>query len=72
MRTLLAEAENLVSGWPLTHVSVDPAVARSLTPNHFLLGESNAVICPGVLNNDMYIIKCWRTAQALADMYWRR
>ena len=73
LATLFAEAESLVNSRPLTHVSVDPSDPESLTPNHFLLGEPNAVTCPGTFDqSDLCLRKNWRKSQALADMYWRR
>ena len=47
--------------------------AESLTPNHFLLGGANTVICPGAFDStDLCLRKTWRVAQALTDLYWRR
>ena len=51
LTTHFAEAENLVNSRPLTHVSADSADAESLTPNHFLLGGPNTVICPGTFDS---------------------
>ena len=71
--TLFVEAENLVNSRPLTHVSADSTDAESLTPNHFLLGGPNTVICPGTFDStDLCLRKNWRVAQALTDLYWRR
>ncbi|XP_061726521.1 uncharacterized protein LOC133532048 [Cydia pomonella] len=71
--TLLAEVENMVNGRPLTHVSVEPGSSESITPNHFLLGSSaNLPIAGEFDDSDLYLRKKWRTAQRLADMYWRR
>lgn len=71
--TLLAEVENIVNGRPLTHVSVEPGSTESLTPNHFLLGTSSNLPTAGEFDDsDLCLRKKWRTAQRLADMYWRR
>lgn len=71
--TLLAEVENMVNSRPLTHVSVEPGSPETLTPNHFLLGESSNLPIIGAFNDDdLCLRKQWRKAQRLADMYWAR
>ena len=37
LRGFVIQAESLLNGRPLTHVSVDPRDPEPLTPNHFLL-----------------------------------
>ena len=41
LRTIFAEAENIVNSRPLTHISVDPYDLEPITPNHFLIGPSS-------------------------------
>ena len=73
LRTLLAEAANIINSRPLTHVSVDPADKESLTPNHFLIGSSNGEPAPGKFSDaDLCLRQQWRISQRLADMFWQR
>lgn len=73
LHTLLLEAEHLINSRPLTEVSLDPNEPESLTPNHFLIGRSNGAINPGEFNDrDLVGPATWRTAQRLADMFWKR
>jgi hypothetical protein len=73
LHTLLLEAEHIVNSRPLTHVSVDPDDPEALTPNHFLLGAGGANPAPGDFgDDDLWLRKQWRTAQRLADMFWKR
>lgn len=71
--TLLIEAENMVNSRPLTHVSLDPNEEEALTPNHFLVGSSNALFRPGQFSDsDLCLRRQWRIAQRLADYFWHR
>ncbi|XP_065197638.1 uncharacterized protein LOC135829160 [Sycon ciliatum] len=70
--TALAEAEALVNSRPLTHVSLDAADDEALTPNHFLIGSSCAILQGIAQAGDVSLRRQWRVAQALADMFWRR
>ncbi|XP_073950071.1 uncharacterized protein [Choristoneura fumiferana] len=73
LATLLTEVEGIVNGRPLTHVSVEPGSSEALTPNHFLIGSSSNLPPAGMFNDsDLSLRKRWRTAQRLADMYWKR
>ena len=74
LRTLMIEAECLVNGRPLTHVSVDTNDAESLTPNHFLIGTSSPdSLLPSVFTSaDLCLRNKRRISQALADMFWKR
>ena len=71
--TVFAEAEAIVNSRPLTFVSVDPNDPEALTPNHFLLGSASVAHPPGEFNRgDLCLRKSWRTAQFMADQFWRR
>jgi len=71
--TLLTEAENMVNSRPLTIVSSDPDDPEAITPNHFLIGTSGNAQQPGTFDDkDLCLRRQWRTAQRLADHFWRR
>jgi hypothetical protein len=73
LHTLLLEAELIVNSRPLTYVSGDASDPESLTPNHFLLGNSSGASVPGEFGkDDLFLRKQWRESQALADLFWRR
>ncbi|XP_026728198.1 uncharacterized protein LOC113494186 [Trichoplusia ni] len=73
LHTLMTEVEHIVNTRPLTPVSMDPNDAESLTPNHFLLGRSCGAMAPGEFEDTELVGKAtWRTAQRLADHFWRR
>lgn len=73
LSTLMAEAENIVNGRPLTHISIDPKDMESMTPNHFLIGTNNRMDAPGNFSeNDLCSKRQWRIAQALSNMFWKR
>lgn len=70
LATLLAEVEHTLNARPLTHVPVSREDPEALTPNHFLLGCSRGLPLTGPCESASR--KTWKTAQALADEYWRR
>ncbi|XP_023948869.2 uncharacterized protein LOC112053624 [Bicyclus anynana] len=71
--TLMAEVEQIVNSRPLTHVSVEPASAEAITPNHFLIGTSSNLPVLGEFNDSgRFLRRQWRTSQLLADCFWRR
>ncbi|XP_026747153.1 uncharacterized protein LOC113508367 [Trichoplusia ni] len=73
LHTLMTEVEHIVNSRPLTPVSMDPNDAESLTPNHFLLGRSCGAMAPAEFEDTEPVGKAtWRTAQRLADHFWRR
>ena len=71
LQTVLCEAEWIVNGRPLTHVSLDCEDAESLTPNHFLVGDQHTAAAPGVFE-DVCLRKQWRFAQWLVEQFWKR
>lgn len=71
--TLLAEAEGLVNSRPLNHVSVEAGTPETITPFHFLLGESSPYHRTAELSDDDLIGRmCWKKGLRLADHFWSR
>ena len=71
--TFMAEAESLMNGRPLTHVSSDCNDLEALTPNHFLLGRANLNIPLDVVTDrDLCSRKRWKHAQVMANHFWER
>jgi len=70
--TLMAEVERILNDRPLTVVSDSPDDPEPLTPSKLLLLKDNASVPLDVITkNDVYN-KRWRTAQCLANAFWRR
>ncbi|XP_055615047.1 uncharacterized protein LOC129761355 [Toxorhynchites rutilus septentrionalis] len=74
LATVLAEAESMVNSRPLTLVPLESADHESLTPNHFLLLNSNGVREPEKLPTDegMVLRNSWNMVQHTIDNFWRR
>lgn len=73
LRSLLIEAANLVNSRPLTHVPVESSESEPLTPNHFLIGTSNATLVSTDAEGSPHCLrKQWRISQQLANCYWKR
>lgn len=70
LHTLLLEAEHIVNSRPLTPVMWDNNEA--LTPNHFLLGRSNAMSPFGRFADVTASTKSWHQAQQMAERFWSR
>jgi hypothetical protein len=71
--SFLVEAENIINSRPLTHVAIDSQSQEALTPNHFLLGESNGMPSPCLIDkSDELSPKQWRYSQLLANHFWSR
>ncbi|CAG7819345.1 unnamed protein product [Allacma fusca] len=72
-QTLLTEAEFIINNRPLTHISVDPADPRSLTPNDFLRCGRNRSFIPGDFADGKYNLrKQWQLVQVLTEKLWSR
>ena len=73
LSTTMCLVEQSLNARPLTAVSEDPEDLTALTPNHFLLGQENAS-APFMPSSERYhdLRKPFRTAQAYADMIWKR
>ena len=73
LQTVLAEVEYVLNSRPLTYVSADVNDAEPLTPNHFLVGQPEAALPPGVFTDHEALgRKKWRHVQALTDHFWHR
>lgn len=73
LSSFLIEVENVVNARPLTHVAVDKDSKDCLTPNHFLIGESNGMPPLGHFEKSGEMgPRQWRFAQMLSDHFWRR
>lgn len=73
LTTVLAEAESMLNGRPLTHLSVDPDDSSPITPNHFLLGRAHPHIPPDIIDESKGLSRRrWLAAQELAQHFWRR
>lgn len=73
LRTAFAEIEHILNCRPLTHVSSDPDDSEALTPNHFLIGPSYAVLpCTKIEEKNMNLLSKWKAAQKLTDIFWQR
>ncbi|CAH2218177.1 jg24405 [Pararge aegeria aegeria] len=72
LHTLLLEAEHIVNSRPLTNAADNPD-EEALTPNHFLIGRSNGAARIGAFTDKELVGReTWKTAQQLADHFWRR
>ena len=56
---------------PLLHVSSDITDMGPLTPNHLLLGRSQAIVPTGIFESDTEPYS-WKKAQVLADSFWSK
>lgn len=70
LKSLFAEAENIVNSRPLTYVALDSPDDEVLTPNHFLIGSSSGRKPAGDFGDVDLMRNNWRTAQAMADKFW--
>ena len=73
LSTTMCLVEQTLNARPLTAVSDDPEDLTALKPNHFLLGQENAS-APFMPSSERYhdMKKSFKTAQAHADMTWKR
>ncbi|XP_055623145.1 uncharacterized protein LOC129766595 [Toxorhynchites rutilus septentrionalis] len=71
---LMAEAESMVNSRPLTFIPLETADHESLTPNHFLLLNSNGVREPKKLSTDerMALKNSWNMVKHTMDKFWHR
>lgn len=71
LHTLLLEAEQIVNSRPLTPVSTNIEEV-SLTPNHFLIMRTSALTPWGSFKDHNLTLSSWKTAQDLADTFWKK
>ena len=73
LSTTMCLVELTLNAGPLIAVSDDPEDLTALKPNHFLQGRENTS-APFMLSSERYndLKKSFRTAQAYADMIWKR
>jgi hypothetical protein len=73
LRGFVIQAESLLNGRPLTHVSVDPRDPEPLTPNHFLLLQGSPNSEDDVIGDEeLYSRKHWEAMQVMSTHFWRR
>lgn len=74
LETVMIEAEAMINSRPLTYIPLESADEESLTPNHFLLGNSSGVKQMPVMPTDYQatLRNSWKLAQHLSDGIWRR
>lgn len=71
--TLLAQVEACVNSRPLIKLSSDPNDIGTLTPAHFLVGES--LICPpeqNHLESNVNWLNRWQRVQQMTQFFWKR
>lgn len=74
LETILVEAEFIINSRPLTYIPLKSADQESLTPNHFLLGNSSGL---KILPSEPVVPRTalrnsWKLAQHICDEFWRR
>ena len=71
--TFLCEIEFIVNQRRLTATSDDIRDYDVLTPNHFIIGETNANLTTGQFDNSQINYrKKWKNVQAATNMQWNR
>lgn len=72
LRNFLMEAMNVIISRPLTFIPLNTYVDEALTPNHFLLGSSNANKPPGNFDSDApFLRSAWKEVQRITDLFLR-
>ncbi|KAK9510615.1 hypothetical protein O3M35_005360 [Rhynocoris fuscipes] len=73
MSTYLAMIEACLNSRPLIPLSTDPNDFSTLTPGHFLIGDSlTAIIEPDLTTYKANALSRWRRIQQLSQHFWRR
>ncbi len=72
IETLLVEIEYCINSRPLTYVSYEVHVDRPLTPNHFLLGDSETSVGPVVEElREFSLSDVFTRRKQSLDKFWR-
>ncbi|XP_017470509.1 PREDICTED: uncharacterized protein LOC108362157 [Rhagoletis zephyria] len=71
-RSVVIEAENIVTSRPLTDLPLTAEEDEPLTPNHFLLGCLNTTQMPTEEEFKICLRKQWRISLNLKDKLWKR
>ena len=72
LRTLFCEAESVVNSRPLTKVRDDPDSRPPLTPSMLLTQKDAPGPVTETRKTDLYVVRRWRQAQFLADLFRKR
>ena len=73
LRRFLVEVESTLNSRPLTSISDDFNDLQVLTPNHFLTSKLTKYFSSNEFpQSDINRRKCWKSVQALANMFWTR
>lgn len=73
LRCVLLEACNIINSRPLTHIPTSTLEEEPLTPNHFLIGENNAIQQFSNEEEHLWTLrKQWRIANAMKNNFWKR
>lgn len=71
--SMVTETENIVNSRPLTYVPLDNENSDVLTPNHFLLGNSNGMKPLATYDDTPIALKStWLYSQQWAEIFWRK
>lgn len=73
LSTLLIQVETVLNSRSLTPLSDDPDDVNTLTPAHFLVGES-LIVVPELSLDDVQISRLsrWQLLRQMLDRFWRR
>ena len=81
LQTLVVEAESIVNSRPLTYLPLESEESEALTPNHFLLLNSNGVkkadkqdehVQPTELVRRQILVTSWQLIQDQLNVFWKR
>jgi transposase InsO family protein len=71
--SFLLEAESMINSRPLTHVALEVGSDECLTPNHFLLGNSNGYPPTGNFAPSQINIRSqWHLVHDMSETFWKR
>lgn len=73
LQTLIIRIEGILNSRPLTPLSNDPQDLTPLTPSHFLIGRSSAIV-PETLYNveNPPFLRRWKLINLLTQHFWKR